>query len=451
MANSVPTLTGLTTPVTFLENTVNAAPQIIDADVTFTDPDNNFNGGTLTVSGLLAEDTVAIRNQGTGAGEIGVSGSNVTFGGIVIGSFAGGAGSTLTVTFNAAATAAAIEALIENLTYANSSDTPTASRRLELKVTDAAGFAAIAPIGSRSRPAPPIRSTASMWAHSSASFGDLDGDGDLDAVVGDDRGTSALFREHRHGHRAGLQPSRPAPPIRSTASMCGIYSAPTFADLDGDGDLDAVVGDNDGTLHYFENTGTAIAPAFTEQTGAANPFNGIDVGYYSAPTFADLDGDGDLDAVVGEFDGILHYFENTGTAPAPAFTERTGAANPFDGIDVGDLQRAELRRPRRRRRPRRGRRGRRRHPALFREHRLGHRAGLHRADRRRQSVQRRRCGDFSAPSFADLDGDGDLDAVVGEVVGNLQLFREHRPGFDAGGQRDGGERRADRFPTTCAI
>src|SRR3954465_6044970 len=128
MANSVPTLTGLTTPVTFLENTVNAAPQIIDADVTFTDPDNNFAGGRLPVAGLLAQDTVALRNQGTGTGEIGVSGSNVSFGGTLIGSFAGGAGSTLTVTFNAAATAAGIEALIENLTYANSSDTPTASR-----------------------------------------------------------------------------------------------------------------------------------------------------------------------------------------------------------------------------------------------------------------------------------------------------------------------------------
>ena len=70
-------------------------PQIIAADVTFTDPDNNFDGGTLTVTGLLAQDTVAIRNQGTGAGQIGVSGSDVSFGGSVIGSFAGGAGSTL--------------------------------------------------------------------------------------------------------------------------------------------------------------------------------------------------------------------------------------------------------------------------------------------------------------------------------------------------------------------
>jgi hypothetical protein len=79
MANSVPTLTGLTTPVTFLEDTVNGAPQIINADVTFTDPDNNFNGGALMVSGLLAQDTVAIRNQGVGAGQIGVAGSNVSF------------------------------------------------------------------------------------------------------------------------------------------------------------------------------------------------------------------------------------------------------------------------------------------------------------------------------------------------------------------------------------
>src|SRR4051812_37509722 len=115
MAYSAPTLTGLTTPVAFLETTANAAPEIIDADVTFTDPDNNFGGGTLTVAGLLAQDTVAIRNQGTGAGEIGVSGGDVSFVGTLIGSFAGGAGSTLTVTFNAAATAAGIEALIENL------------------------------------------------------------------------------------------------------------------------------------------------------------------------------------------------------------------------------------------------------------------------------------------------------------------------------------------------
>ena len=140
VSNTAPILSGLDTPVIFDENTINATPQIIDADITFADLENNFDGGTLTVTGLLAEDTVAIRNQGAGAGEIGVSGTDVTFEGAVIGNFAGGAGGTFTVTFNDAATAAAIEALIENLTYADSSDAPTASRNLEIKVSDNAGF-----------------------------------------------------------------------------------------------------------------------------------------------------------------------------------------------------------------------------------------------------------------------------------------------------------------------
>ena len=370
MANSVPTLTGLTTPVTFLENTVNAAPQIIDADVTFTDPDNNFDGGTLTVAGLLAQDTVAIRNQGTGAGEIGVSGGNVSFGGTLIGSFAGGAGSTLTVTFNANATAAGIEALIENLTYANSSDAPTASRNLELKVTDAAGFAAaIAPLAERTGAANPFDGV-SVALISAPSFADLDGDGDLDAVVGNLTGT-LYYLENIGSATAPAFSERGGAANPFGGVDVGLDSTPSFADLDGDGDLDAVVGEHYGTLHYFQNTGSAAAPAFTEQTGVANPFNGVDVGGDSTPSFADLDGDGDLDAVVGEYHGNLHYFENTGTAIASAFTARTGAANPFDGVHVGQTGTPSL---------------------------------------------------DSTPSFADLDSDGDLDLVVGERFGTLHYF-----------------------------
>ncbi|SIR15582.1 type I secretion C-terminal target domain (VC_A0849 subclass), partial [Rhizobium sp. RU33A] len=139
--DDAPTLTGFDN-VTFLENTVNAAPQVIDANVVFADVDSaNLDTYTLRVSGFInGEDTIGIRNQGTGAGQIGFSGGNVTYGGTVIGSFFGGSGpNNLVVTFNANATPTAVDALLQNLTYANSRDTPTATRTLTISVTDGYG------------------------------------------------------------------------------------------------------------------------------------------------------------------------------------------------------------------------------------------------------------------------------------------------------------------------
>jgi FG-GAP-like repeat len=380
MAYAVPILTGLTTPVTFLENAVNAAPQLIDAHVSFTAAGNptNFNGGTLTVTGLLPEDTVAIRNQGTSFSQIGISGSNVIFGPVVlgggvtvIGSFAGGDGSTLTVTFNANAFTAAIEALIENLTYANSSDTPTASRSLELKVTDAAGFAASGiEFAAQTGLANPFNGV-DVGNSSTPSLADLDGDGDLDAVVGASNGILHYF-ENTGSAIAAAFTERTGAANPFNGIDVGLFSAPAFADLDGDGDLDAVVGQYDGSLRYFENTGSATAPAFTERAGAANPIDFGTVLHYSAPSFGDLDGDGDLDAVAGSINGRLAYFENTGSATAPVFypVSEFSSTNPFVEIDVGSA---------------------------------------------------------STPSLADLDGDGDVDAIVGVNNGNLNYIRSTRP------------------------
>src|SRR5436190_1842319 len=119
--------------VTFTEN---SAATILDATATVSDPDYaDFNGGSLTVDFVgtsLAEDRLTIVHEGTGAGQIGVSGSSVSFGGAAIGTFAGGTnGATpLVVTLNtAAATPAAAQALLRRVAYQDVSDNLSAVSR----------------------------------------------------------------------------------------------------------------------------------------------------------------------------------------------------------------------------------------------------------------------------------------------------------------------------------
>ncbi len=119
----------------------------VGSDATVTDTDSSdFSGGNVTVSIVTnrasGEDVLAIRNQGAGAEQIGVSGSNVTYGGTVIGSFSGGTGSNdLVVSLNASSTPAAVQALVRNLTYSNSniSDPSSASRTVHITVNDGDG------------------------------------------------------------------------------------------------------------------------------------------------------------------------------------------------------------------------------------------------------------------------------------------------------------------------
>jgi len=199
---------------------------------------------------------------------------------------------------------------------------------------------------------------ANVGTFSIPKFIDLDGDGDLDALAGAGDGDLRYFENTGDVN----SPAFAAPSLNPFGlSNLGFYVIPEFADLDGDGDLDAFIGIAIGTIKFFENTGTAIAPAFI--AGADNPY-GLTVGATtSATTFADLDIDGDLDAFIGISDGNIKYFENTGTPSAPAFAVQPD--NPFGLADVGT---------------------------------------------------------YAIPSFADLDGDSRLDAFIGETGGDIKYF-----------------------------
>ena len=101
------------------------------------------------------------------------------------------------------------------------------------------------------------------------------------------------------------------------ASSSGIICpVPTFGDLDGDGDEDMMIGDAAGKLHYYrKDPGPADNFVFV-----SNNYAGIDVGNYAAPQLVDVDRDGLLDLLVGEQGGNVDYYRNSGTASVANFT-----------------------------------------------------------------------------------------------------------------------------------
>lgn len=142
-------------------------------------------------------------------------------------------------------------------------------------------------------------STLKHSIYSAVAIGDVNNDGAPDAIVGDLSG-------HLYYHRnAGLFFVF-EPDFLSDISVGG-WSAPRLYDMDGDDDLDIIVGAENGTLTYAENQGDAENPDWIMIPGF---FAGIDVGSNCVPTLADVDFDGDLDLVCGNLFGDLNFFEN---------------------------------------------------------------------------------------------------------------------------------------------
>lgn len=112
----------------------------------------------------------------------------------------------------------------------------------------------------------------------------------------------------------------------------GAFPHATFGDVDGDGDSDLVMGDLSGMLHLFINNPDAdgIAQMAYQGTITTSAGTTINVGQQSTPQLYDLDGDGLLDLIVGERLGNLNYYRNTGSAAQAQFTlitENLGGVN----------------------------------------------------------------------------------------------------------------------------
>lgn len=158
-------------------------------------------------------------------------------------------------------------------------------------------------------------------------------------------------------------------------------AVPAVGDLDGDGDEDLLFGTNSGRIYHFENT---AGPGNVAQFVPANPFEVVDQSGQpidpissSAPELYDLDGDGDQDLLVGSRRGELHYYENTSAAGPAIFTFRSdyfGKVKP----KLDPVYRNE---------------------------------------------------NYSKPRFVDTDGDGNVELLVGEISGRVEIYDNPQSGL----------------------
>jgi len=106
---------------------------------------------------------------------------------------------------------------------------------------------------------------------------------------------------------------------------------PAFGDLDGDGDSDMLIGWQSGELYRFENTAGIGMPASFSFVAAS--YFGIDVGNFSFPQLVDLNRDGKTDLVIGKKSGVIAYYENVGSAASPFFLSQP-TKDTLGGINV---------------------------------------------------------------------------------------------------------------------
>ncbi len=226
--------------------------------------------------------------------------------------------------------------------------------------------------------------------------GDLNSDGEQDAVVGviftpnyPDEGLKQYQLRIYMGVNNPVTGDNDCPVLMTNYDLLpaslrlpGGRAFPELHDVDSDGDLDLFVGLSSGVVRFFKNTGTRYAPAFNLVTGAQHPLNPPgttdpqaepDFGAYVVPEFGLLDTDfiTDFAALSGDGQVFAMRYDRGGEDRLMPWLTSADFLMPLDtggrivNVDKGG----------------------------------------------------------GAVTFADLDGDGDLDALTGHKDGEIRNYK----------------------------
>jgi hypothetical protein len=151
-----------------------------------------------------------------------------------------------------------------------------------------------------------------VYGMPSPNFADFDGDGDLDLICGEFVDSFTWFENTgtrtKPEYAAGRHLTYRGKPLRM--DLCMIV--PVALDWDKDGDVDLVVGQEDGRVALVENTGKIVdgMPRFLPPKFFRQQADDVKFGALVTPCSFDWDGDGDEDLICGNTAGYVGFIEN---------------------------------------------------------------------------------------------------------------------------------------------